>query len=81
MTGTQKQAIWELCRQGLQEAAARAERAWDERAPFEPDTRLPMTREIALLIDQTNRDADTKVRSERTAPAPGLSGSPLSAAA
>ncbi len=56
MTSTQKQAIWELCRQGLHEAADRAEQSWEGGERFTPERRLPLTREIALLIDRANWD-------------------------
>jgi hypothetical protein len=56
MTSTQKQAIWELCRQGLHEAADQAEQSWEDGERFKPEGRLPLTREIALLVDRANWD-------------------------
>lgn len=57
MTCTQKQAIWELCLQGLHDAAIRAEQSWNHGEQFEPDARLPLTRQVADLIDRANWDA------------------------
>ncbi len=57
MTSTQNQAIWELCLQGLQEAAQRAERSWLHGRRFEPEPRMPLTRSIAHLIASGNWEA------------------------
>jgi len=82
MTSTQNQAIWELCRQGLHEAAARAERRWGDGERFEPEPRLPVTREIAHLIDCGNWDACRNGAAPRMARAPSARPAPaLSAAA
>lgn len=54
MTCTQKQAIWELCRQGLHEAAMQAEHSWDHGGRFDPEAQLPLSRSIADLIDRAN---------------------------
>jgi len=67
MTSTQKQAIWELCRQGLQEAAACAEQRWEDGECFEPEPQLPLTRPIAILIDCANWETHTDPASPRTA--------------
>ena len=56
MTSAQKQAIWELCRQGLHEAADQAEQSWEHGERFKPAGRPPVTREIALLVDRANWD-------------------------
>jgi hypothetical protein len=65
MTCTQKQAIWELCRLGLHQAATSAEQAWDNGRHFEPESQLPLTREIAVMIDCANWDARRKTASQR----------------
>jgi len=72
MTSTQKQALWELYRQGLQEAAARAEQSWNDGERFEPDPQLPLTRQIALLVDCANWELSTKAASRRPALASNL---------
>jgi hypothetical protein len=72
MTSTQKQAIWELYRQGLQEAAARAEQSWDDGERFEPEPQLPLTRRIALLVDCANWELRTKAESQWPALASNL---------
>jgi hypothetical protein len=81
MTSTQKQAIWELCRQGLHDAAARAEESWDDRERFEPDAQLPLTREVALWIDRANWDACGNAAVPRKARAFDRPAQALSAAA
>lgn len=72
MTSTQKQAIWEMYRQGLQEAAARAEQSWNDGERFEPDPRLPWTRQIALLVDCANWELSRKAALRRSAMASNL---------
>lgn len=59
MTSTQNQAIWELCRQGLHEAAYRAERAWLVGQRFVPEPGAPLTRSIAQLIGSGNWEVQT----------------------
>ena len=81
MTFTQKQAIWELCRQGLHEAAAEAEKSWEDGERFEPGRQLPLTRGIALLMDCANWDACTNAAAQGTTRASHLPAQPFSAAA
>jgi hypothetical protein len=81
MTFTQNKAIWELCRQGLHGAAAGAERSWGDGERFESESPLPLTRELALLIDRANWDACASAAPRRTAPMFDLSAQRLSAAA
>ena len=81
MTSTQNQAIWELCRQGLHEAAAGAEQRWQDRKRFEPEPRLPLTRQIALLIDRANWAASTTAAPRRAARASHPRRKPVAAAA
>ena len=80
MTTTQRQAIWELCRQGLQEAAAQAEVSWKDGERFEPEPRTPLTRQVALLIDYANRGTRTNAAPRRAGPAPNRPAIPISAA-
>jgi hypothetical protein len=81
MTFTQKQAIWELCRQGLHDAAAQAEQSWEGGEPFEPELPLPLTRQIALLIDCANWEARRNGVAARMARADSLTAQRFSAAA
>ena len=66
MTYTQKQATWELCRLGLHQAAARAEQSWDNGGRFDPESQLPVTREVERMIDCANWDARRNTASLRT---------------
>lgn len=57
MTPDQRNAVWELQLQGLQEAADQAERAWKDGQFFEPPARVPLSRRISHLIKMANWEA------------------------
>lgn len=67
MTSTQKQAIWELCRQGLHDAADQAEQSWLDGERFKAEGRLPLTRALASLVDRANWDASARSAPKRDA--------------
>jgi hypothetical protein len=67
MTSMQNQAIWELCRQGLHGAAARAEQSWHDGKGFVPGPQVPLTREVALLIERANWDLGNTMAPRRAA--------------
>ena len=58
MTISQLQAVWELCRQGFPLTADEAAERWEKGETYEPQQRLPMTREIERLIDRCNWEVD-----------------------
>ena len=58
MTSHQDRALWELCRQGFQGAAAEAEQAWAHGRGFTPSEPLPLAREIRELIRIANWEVE-----------------------
>jgi hypothetical protein len=60
MTASQSQAIWELCRQGFPLSADEAADRWEKGEPYEPDSRVRVTREISRLIECANREVDER---------------------
>ncbi len=55
MTGQQKNAIWEMWRQGLHRLAARAERQWEDGETLVLGASVRVPRMLKNLIDQCNR--------------------------
>lgn len=60
MTVTQRQAIWELCRQGFPLIAQSAELQWSNGQRFSLDTNIDVARQVRKLIDQCNRELFTR---------------------
>lgn len=81
MTTAQIQALWELRRQGLQDAADQAEVHWEGDQPFAPSPLLPLNRAIAQLIDCANWDTCEKASPKRHLRASDLTATRYAAAA
>ena len=64
MTHIQSQAVWELCRQGLQLAAYEAEHNWDQGQIYRLDLYLQVPRWIRSLIERCNWEV-TRERRDR----------------
>lgn len=62
MTISQMEAVWEPCRQGLPLTADEAAARWEKGEVYEPDRRLPVTREIAQLIERCNWEASKQAK-------------------
>jgi len=56
MTMLQAQAVWRLCREGLQQCAADAEAHWRRGEPYELNERRQTSKEVADLIRRSNLD-------------------------
>lgn len=56
MTVNQRQAIWELCRQGLPLLAQAAETQWSVGQSFKLDSGIQVARQVRKLIDQCNHE-------------------------
>lgn len=54
MTTIHAQAVWALCREGLQSCADEAESRWRRGEPYHPDRRTGISRSLAELIRRGN---------------------------
>jgi len=58
MTMTQAQAVWALCREGLQQCADEAEANWLRGQPYDLDEQVPTTKVVRDLIRRSNIGLD-----------------------
>ena len=62
MNISQRQAVWELCRNGFPLTADEAAARWEKGETFKSDRELRLTRELKRLIDRCNWEIDTHGR-------------------